>query len=211
MGVQIPLLPSPPLYLEIRRLAAGEAARTDSGARSLPSRHPSRDGGPAWGERDGGDGTIPAPWESGTEASIARAGSGSRVLEYVGIRVRDLERSRKFYSEGLGLVAGRTGRMAAGGIWLEMTDPDSHVTLELNYYPDQPPYREGDELDHLGFRVRRIAATMTKLVGLGARLRIPAFREGDVQLAFLSDPDGVWIELQEEVGPDQPPTSQVAT
>jgi catechol 2,3-dioxygenase-like lactoylglutathione lyase family enzyme len=129
------------------------------------------------------------------------------VLEYTGIRVRDLERSRRFYSTGLGLVAGRTGRMAAGGVWLEMNDPESRATLELNFYPDQPAYREGDELDHLGFAVPDLDDSVRRLTELGARVRIPPFRDGDVRLAFLSDPDGVWIELSQPVGSDSPPTS----
>ncbi|MCI4326442.1 MAG: VOC family protein [Thermoplasmata archaeon] len=129
------------------------------------------------------------------------------MLEYTGIRVRDLERSRQFYTAGLGLVAGRTGRMAAGGVWLELTDPDSHAILELNFYPGEPPYREGDELDHLGFRVADLDGAVLRLTGLGARVRIPAFKEGESRLAFLSDPDGVWIELTEPGGPDAPPTS----
>ena len=139
---------------------------------------------------------------------IARADSGKCVLEYTGIRVRDLDRSRRFYTEGLGLVAGKTGRMAAGGVWLELTDPASHAMLELNFYPDEPPFREGDELDHLGFRVDALDRTVARLTELGARLRIPSFQEGDSRLAFLSDPDGVWIELYERSGPDAPPTSR---
>ncbi|MCI4324823.1 MAG: VOC family protein [Thermoplasmata archaeon] len=130
------------------------------------------------------------------------------MLEYTGIRVRDLERSRRFYTAGLGLVAGRTGRMAAGGVWLELTDPQSRAVLELNLYPDQPPYREGDELDHLGFLVPNLDESVRTLTELGARVRIPAFREGQHRLAFLSDPDGVWIELSEQISSDEPPTSQ---
>jgi lactoylglutathione lyase len=130
------------------------------------------------------------------------------VLEYVGIRVRDLERATRFYCEGLGLRAGRTGRMAAGGTWRELTDPRSGAVLELNFYPGDPPYHEGDELDHLGFRVDDLGATIRALEALGARLRIPPFTEGDERLAFVSDPDGVWVELYERRSDDVPPTSR---
>ena len=98
--------------------------------------------------------------------------------------------------------------MAAGGLWEELEDPESHHQLELNFYPDQPPYREGDELDHLGFKVRDLRATVAKLVTLGAKVRIPEFEDGGVRLAFLSDPDGIWIELYEPVEPEGAPTSQ---
>ncbi len=130
------------------------------------------------------------------------------MLEYTGIRVRDLERSRRFYCEGLGLRPGPEGRMSAGGIWAELVDPDSGAVLELNYYPDDPPYREGDELDHLGFRVQGLSETLARLVRLGGRVRIPAFEEDGNRLAFVSDPDGAWVELYEPIAPDEPPTSQ---
>ena len=87
--------------------------------------------------------------------------------------MRDLARSIRFYTEGLGLQLGPNGRMAAGGLWQELRDPESGAVLELNLYPGEPPYREGDE-----------------------------------RLAFLSDPDGVWVELYERVGDELPPTSR---
>jgi catechol 2,3-dioxygenase-like lactoylglutathione lyase family enzyme len=98
--------------------------------------------------------------------------------------------------------------MAAGGQWEDLEDPESHQQLELNYYPDEPPYREGDELDHLGFAVDDIPATIARLVGMGAKVRIPAFEEQGVRLAFLSDPDGVWIELFQRLESEGPPTSR---
>lgn len=129
------------------------------------------------------------------------------MLEYTGIRVRDLVRSRKFYTEGLGLRLNAEGRMAAGGRWEELVDPKSHAMLELNFYPDAPPYREGDELDHLGFRVVDLEQTIARLLTLGAVLRIPVFEEEGLRLAFLSDPDGVWLELYEPTGSEAPSSS----
>jgi catechol 2,3-dioxygenase-like lactoylglutathione lyase family enzyme len=129
-------------------------------------------------------------------------------LEYAGIRVRDLARSVRFYTEGLGLKLGSTGRMAAGGIWQELKDPETGAILELNFYPGESPYREGDELDHLGFRVHDLEGTLARLVVLGARVRIPPFTEGNERLAFLSDPDGVWVEIYERGPEEVPPTSR---
>ncbi len=98
--------------------------------------------------------------------------------------------------------------MAAGGIWETLEDPESRAQLELNFYPDAPPFREGDELDHLGFRVEDLDATVARLKALGGKVRIPTFREGDERLVFLSDPDGIWVELWEREATDEPPASR---
>ncbi len=130
------------------------------------------------------------------------------MFEYTGIRVRDLDRSRRFYTEGLGLRSLGSGRVAAGGIHELLEDPATGRQLELNFYPDQPPYREGDELDHLAFRVDRLEPSLQRLADLGGRVRLPPFAEGGTRTAFVSDPDGVWIKLFERTAPDLPPTSQ---
>ncbi|MGI0131151.1 MAG: VOC family protein [Thermoplasmata archaeon] len=130
------------------------------------------------------------------------------MLEYTGIRVRDLDRSIRFYTAGLGLREGPKGRMAAGGLWQELQDPESGAILELNFYPGATPYREGDELDHLGFRVNDLPSAVIRLETLGGRVRIPPFTEGDERLAFVSDPDGVWVELYERRTEELPPTSR---
>ncbi len=130
------------------------------------------------------------------------------MFRYTGIRVRDLERSRRFYCDGLGLRRHSSGRMAAGGLWETLQDSATGAELELNYYPDNPPFREGDELDHLGFEVDHLDDTVRRLESMGGKVRIPAFREGPERLVFLSDPDGIWIELYERVGADEPPTSR---
>lgn len=130
------------------------------------------------------------------------------MLEYAGIRVRSLPKARAIYVDVLGLKPRGSGRMAAGGVWEELEDPVSHQRLELNYYPGEAPYREGDELDHLGFRVDDLDATLRRLVEKGCRVTIPPFQEGKEKLAFLADPDGIWIELQERLAADEPPASR---
>ena len=129
-------------------------------------------------------------------------------FEYTGVRVRNLARAVRFFTEGLGLKVGVAGRMAAGGLWQELYDEETHAILELNYYPGDPPFRTGDELDHLGFRVSELDEVVERLVGLGARLEIPPFEEGDMRLVFLSSPDGIWVELYERRTVEEPPTSR---
>ena len=118
---------------------------------------------------------------------------------YTGVRVRDLERSVRFYRNVLGMKVTRKGTMSHGGVWIELRSPGSPQRLELNWYPAKSkffaPYRKGEELDHLAFRVANVAHAFGELVSKGARPEVPPFQEERYEFAFVSDPDGIWIEL----------------
>ena len=118
---------------------------------------------------------------------------------YTGIRVRDLERSLQFYRKVMGMRVTRRGKMSHGGVWVELRSPGSPQRLELNWYPTQSKfftrYRKGEELDHLAFRVADVTGVFRELVVKGARPEVEPFREERYAFAFVSDPDGIWIEL----------------
>jgi catechol 2,3-dioxygenase-like lactoylglutathione lyase family enzyme len=40
---------------------------------------------------------------------------------YSGIRVRDLDRSLRFYTQAMGMKIVRRGKMKHGGIWVQLT------------------------------------------------------------------------------------------
>jgi lactoylglutathione lyase len=121
------------------------------------------------------------------------------IYFYTGIRVRDLERSVQFYRKVMGMKVTRRGRMHHGGVWVELKSPASPQRLELNWYPAGSqyftPYRRGEELDHLSFRVSDVHRAFKEIVAKGARPEIEPFREDRYEFAFASDPDGIWIEL----------------
>ena len=77
-------------------------------------------------------------------------------LYYSGIQVCDLRKSLKFY-RFLGLKINHRGKMEHGGKWVHLTDPTTKQRLELNWYPKgsrfYEKYRNGSELDHIGFKV----------------------------------------------------------
>lgn len=120
-------------------------------------------------------------------------------LDYAGIRVRDLERSLKFYTDALSLQERRRGTMPHGGVWVLLEDRTSHQQLELNWYPEGSkfavPYSIGEGLDHLGFRLPDVKAGIAELQRAGATLLHSEEEDGVVEAAFLTDPDGLWIEL----------------
>lgn len=118
---------------------------------------------------------------------------------YTGIRVKDLRRSLKFYKEVMGMRVILKGKMKHGGVFVHLKSPKSPQRLELNYYPEDneyfTKYKSGEELDHLAFWTDDVEGDFARLALKGAKKAIDPFREGRYELAFLEDPDGIWIEL----------------
>lgn len=139
-------------------------------------------------------------------------------LSYIGVRVRDLARSVRFYRDLLGLT------VAASSDWetappaearsVLLRDPVSGQRLELNYYPPGDPhavdYDPGEELDHVGVRVDDLDAFLARLRPLGIEPEPMKHYEGPIletptlRLAYVRDPDGIQLELFEVRGPDPP-------
>lgn len=128
------------------------------------------------------------------------------VLQYVGIRVTDLARSVRFYTDGLGLREEKRGQMSHGGTFVALVDPDTGYELELNFYPSDSPYNTpftpGEGLDHIGCEVEDVRATIHRLIELGGRIAIePWVEQGRYLIGFVTDPDGNWVEVQGPVEP----------
>jgi len=91
------------------------------------------------------------------------------------------------------------GRMGHGGLFVHLKSPRSPQRLELNYYPAgtkfHEKFRTGSELDHLAFWVKDVKRKYSRLVAKGATRAARPFTEGKYELAFVKDPDGLWIEL----------------
>lgn len=118
---------------------------------------------------------------------------------YTGIRVRNLERSLQFYKRVMGMKEMLRGKMKAGGVFVQLKGPRSKQLLELNYYPPKAKYHErydsGSELDHLAFWTSDVDKRFKELISNGAKPAIKPFSEDGYRLAFVKDPDGIWIEL----------------
>ena len=121
-------------------------------------------------------------------------------FKYTGIRVRDLKRSIEFYTQTMGMKVVERGTMKAGGVYVSLKNKESPQVLELNYYPPETrhyeEYVEGSELDHLAFWCGDVRRSYRKAISGGATPAIEPWDEGDSTLAFVRDPDGVWIELE---------------
>jgi lactoylglutathione lyase len=133
-------------------------------------------------------------------------------LRYTGIRVGDLERSLRFYTGALGLRESVRGDLSSqgGGTFVGLSDPYSGQRLELDWYPPNSPFAVpfvvGEGLDHLGVRTDDVEGSVKLLEASGGRL-VDSVKDPDGRLdvAFVTDPDGTWVELihQPDLDPEE--------
>jgi lactoylglutathione lyase len=127
------------------------------------------------------------------------SGENMMKFRYTGIRVKNVTQSVEFYTTTMGMHEVHRGQMQAGGIYVRLKSPDSDQDLELNYYPPGTRYYEryveGSELDHLAFWSDNVPEDYEKALAGGATSAIAPWNENGYTLAFIRDPNGVWIEL----------------
>ena len=116
---------------------------------------------------------------------------------YVGIRVKDLEKSVDFYSRILGMKV--TGRSKIDQTKGETVGLESNgFTLELNYYRKESLYYTeyvvGEGLDHLAFNVEDLTKALEETRAAGYRI-ISEMKANGSHWAYVEDPNGIWIEL----------------
>lgn len=118
------------------------------------------------------------------------------------LRVGNLQRSIKFYTEILGMTLLRQKEYPDGKFTLAFLgygDEKNHTALELTYNWDTDHYDPGTGFGHLAIEVDDVhqAAEQIRQAG-GKIIREPGpMNAGTTLLAFVEDPDGYQIELLE--------------
>jgi lactoylglutathione lyase len=121
-----------------------------------------------------------------------------RKVEHIGIQVRDLDRSIKFYSEVLGLTLHKRIRLN------ETTElaflPLGESEIELICKATEYTFAKEGIVHHLTFRVDNVAGILDHLRKHGVELihEQPLFLEKlGARIAFFWGPDGEKLELFE--------------
>lgn len=119
---------------------------------------------------------------------------------YTGIRVRDLDRSIDFFTRVLGMeLEGRVKVRWTKGEFANLRSGNGTHWLELNWYaegsPVAGPFREGEELDHLGFEVADLDAALETLRKEGYEPKYGSFHGGGWHVAFVPVVDGLWLDV----------------
>lgn len=112
------------------------------------------------------------------------------------IRVGDLERSVKFYTEVLGMRLMKKKEYPEGKFTLVFLGYGEE-SLELTYNWDTNAYDIGTGFGHIAIGVDDIYTTCQEIAGKGGRVtREPGpMKHGTTVIAFIEDPDGYKIEL----------------
>ena len=122
---------------------------------------------------------------------------------HTSITVRDMVVSIAFYERWLGMRLERRHPIESNRADIAfLKDTDTDALLELTWWWDKQDWTEGDELDHLAFHVPDVAALVADAREAGVEIvKEPYSLPGSATtLAFLKDPNGIWIELIEKAG-----------
>ena len=118
------------------------------------------------------------------------------------IRVKDIEKSLKFYTEVLDMKLDHKKRLE--DCWLYfLSDEENTCQIELTYNDETPAngYELGSGFGHFAFLVDSLSEFTQKIEKLGYEYLYEPFDlngKGSM-IAFIKDPDGYEIELIEKV------------
>ena len=115
-------------------------------------------------------------------------------FNHFNFNVLDLEKSKKFYADALGLK--EKSRLVAEDdsfILVYLTDEQSDFRLELTWLRDRKePYNLGDNEIHLCFTV---TGDYEQWRAKHKQMGCVCYENTDMGLYFIEDPDGYWIEI----------------
>ena len=107
--------------------------------------------------------------------------------------VTDLDRSLAFYEKALGLTEKRRIAPPDGSFVICFVgNEESDFELELTWLREHPQaYDLGEEEFHLAFRADDFAAAHA----LHEEMGCICFENHDMDIYFIQDPDGYWLEI----------------
>lgn len=124
-----------------------------------------------------------------------------RILHTM-IRVGDLDRSIRFYTEVLGMRVLRRRDYPEGRFTLAFVgfaDESDQAVVELTHNWDTREYTIGNGFGHIAVEVANAAAACDNVRRLGGKVTREAgpMKHGTTVIAFVEDPDGYKIEFIE--------------
>ena len=119
---------------------------------------------------------------------------------HTSITVKNIDQSLAFYTEVLGLEFERRRPIPENHAEIAFVkDPASGARVELTHWEGKDTFEAGEQLDHLAFEVEDLDRTLASARAKGVRVAKEPYtlKGGSSRLAFILDPNDVWIELIE--------------
>ncbi len=117
------------------------------------------------------------------------------------IRVKDVEKSLKFYQNLLNMTIAKKKRLDdCELIYLEDEEHTAQIELTVNDEIPAEGYKNGNAFGHFAFSVDSMDKFTEKLHSLGYEYLYEPYTvfEGTTKIAFVKDPDGNEIEFIEQ-------------
>ncbi len=115
------------------------------------------------------------------------------------LNVSNMDHSIEFYTKEIGLKFVSRREVKQNNAEIAFLQDNDGGAIELTYWRDKKELKEGDNFDHIAFRVNNIDSTINDLRGHGVTIAMESFSlQGSTsKIAFIKDPDGNWLELIE--------------
>ena len=118
------------------------------------------------------------------------------------IRVKDAEKSVKFYTELLNMKVNKRKRLDdCELIFLDDEEGQNQIELTFNDETPEDGYNLGNGFGHFAFSVKSLDEFTEKMNSFGCKYLYEPFdlNGKGTRIAFIQDPDGYEIELIEKV------------
>ena len=127
---------------------------------------------------------------------------------HTSITVKDMDESIRFYQDILGLELLRRRKRPKRKMErrpdsrreIAFLGDENGTEIEFTHWKDKEDWTSGDELDHIAFAVPDIDKAMKMFEEKKVEIaREPFLRRGsDNGVAFIKDPNGIWLEIFEK-------------
>jgi len=115
------------------------------------------------------------------------------------LNVSNIDRSIEFYTKQIGLQFISRREVKQNNAEIAFLQDKDGAAIELTYWRDKKELKEGDNFDHIAFRVSNIDSAIKDLRDHGVTIAMEPFslQGSSNKIAFIKDPDGNWLELIE--------------
>ena len=117
---------------------------------------------------------------------------------HTSVNVKDMDRSINFYTHKLGMKLESRREIKQNNAEIAFLSIEgSNHNIELTWWKDKTDYAEGDQLDHIAFSVEDMDEFMDRMRSDGVEIAKEPYTLGTSMIAFIKDPNGIWIEIIE--------------